>query len=48
MEQGISFRRLLYELRKPIALKYLRTTSLANEDVALVLGFGDAAFFSAG
>src|SRR5258708_15061727 len=31
-EQGISFRGLLDELRMQIALKYLRTTMLANED----------------
>ena len=44
-EQGISFRGLLEELRMQIALKYLRTTRLANEDIALALGFSDAANF---
>ena len=44
-EQGISFRGLLDELRMQIALKYLRTTKLANEDIALALGFSDAANF---
>jgi AraC-like DNA-binding protein len=44
-EQGISFRVLLDELRIQIALKYLRTTSLSNEDIALALGFSDAANF---
>jgi AraC-like DNA-binding protein len=44
-EQGISFRGLLDELRMQIALKYLRTTRLANEDIALSLGFSDAANF---
>jgi AraC-like DNA-binding protein len=44
-EQGISFRGLLDELRMQIALKYLRTTRLANEDIALLLGFSDAANF---
>jgi AraC-like DNA-binding protein len=44
-EQGISFRSLLDELRMQIALKYLRTTRLANEDIALALGFSDAANF---
>jgi AraC-like DNA-binding protein/transposase-like protein len=44
-EQGISFRGLLDELRMQIALKYLRTTRLANEDIALVPGFSDAANF---
>jgi len=44
-EQGISFRGLLDELRMQIALKYLRTTRLANEDIAMALGFSDAANF---
>jgi AraC-like DNA-binding protein len=44
-EHGISFRGLLDELRMQIALKYLRTTRLANEDIALALGFSDAANF---
>ena len=44
-DQGISFRDLLDELRMQIALKYLRTTRLANEDIALALGFSDAANF---
>jgi AraC-like DNA-binding protein len=44
-EQGISFRGLLDELRMQIALKYLRTTRLANEDIALALGFSDSANF---
>jgi AraC-like DNA-binding protein len=44
-EQGISFRGLLDELRMQLALKYLRTTQLANEDIALALGFSDAANF---
>jgi AraC-like DNA-binding protein len=44
-QQGLSFRGLLDELRTQIALKYLRTTKLANEDIALALGFSDAANF---
>lgn len=44
-EQGISFRALLDDLRMQIALKYLRTTRLANEDIALALGFSDATNF---
>ena len=44
-EHGVSFRGLLDELRMQIALKYLRTTRLANEDIALALGFSDAANF---
>lgn len=44
-QQGISFRGLLDELRTHMALRYLRTTKLANEDIALALGFSDAANF---
>jgi AraC-like DNA-binding protein len=44
-DQGISFRGLLDELRMQVALKYLRTTKLDNEDIALALGFSDAANF---
>jgi AraC-like DNA-binding protein len=44
-DQGISFRGLLDELRMQIAIRYLRTTHLANEDIALALGFSDAANF---
>ena len=44
-QQGLSFRGLLDELRTQIALKYLRTTKLANEEIALTLGFSDAANF---
>src|SRR5258707_14061796 len=44
-EHGISFRSLLDELRMQLALKYLRTTRLANEDIALALGFSDATNF---
>jgi AraC-like DNA-binding protein len=42
-QQGLSFRGLLDELPTRIVLKYLRTTKLANEDIALALGFSDAA-----
>jgi AraC-like DNA-binding protein len=44
-EQGISFRGLRDELRMQIALKYLRATTLANEGIALALGFSDATNF---
>ncbi len=44
-QQGLSFRDLLDELRAQIALKYLRTTKLSNEEIALALGFSDAANF---
>jgi AraC-like DNA-binding protein len=44
-QQGLSFRGLLDELRTQIALKYLRSTKLAIEEIALALGFSDAANF---
>jgi AraC-like DNA-binding protein len=44
-QQGISFRGLLDELRTQLALKYLRSTDLANEEIAHALGFSDAANF---
>jgi AraC-like DNA-binding protein len=44
-QQGFSFRSLRDELRTQIALKYLRSTALANEDIAVALGFSDAANF---
>ena len=44
-QQGLSFRGLLDELRTQLALKFLRNTNMANEDIALALGFSDAANF---
>ena len=44
-QQGFSFRGLRDELRTQIALRYLRNKTLANEDIALALGFSDAANF---
>ena len=44
-QQGFSFRGLRDELRTQLALKYLRNTNLANEDIAIALGFSDAANF---
>jgi len=44
-QQGISFRELLDELRTQLALKYLRNTHLPVEEIALALGFSDAASF---
>jgi AraC-like DNA-binding protein len=44
-QQGISFRGLRDELRAQLALKYLRSTNLPNEDIATALGFSDAANF---
>jgi len=42
---GLFLRGLRDELRTQIALKYLRNTTLSNEDIALALGFSDAANF---
>ncbi|HEY1941412.1 MAG TPA: AraC family transcriptional regulator [Roseiarcus sp.] len=43
--QGTSFRALLDELRSQIAMKYLRDTVMTSEDIAVSLGFSDAANF---
>jgi len=43
--QGTSFRELTDELRAQIALRYLRETVMTNEDIAVALGFSDAANF---
>jgi AraC-like DNA-binding protein len=43
--QGTSFRELVDELRVQVAVKYLRETLMTNEDIAIALGFSDAANF---
>jgi AraC-like DNA-binding protein len=43
--QGTSFRDLLDELRSQVAIKYLRDTVMTSEDIAVALGFSDAANF---
>jgi AraC-like DNA-binding protein len=43
--QGTSFRELLDELRSQVAIKYLRDTVMTSEDIAVSLGFSDAANF---
>ncbi|RFB80933.1 AraC family transcriptional regulator [Methylovirgula sp. 4M-Z18] len=40
-----SFRALLDEVRSELAIKYLKETTMANEDVAAALGFADPANF---
>ena len=40
-----SFRELVDELRMQLAVKYLRDTSMTNEDIALAIGFSEAANF---
>ncbi|MGJ4999078.1 AraC family transcriptional regulator [Bradyrhizobium sp. HKCCYLS3077] len=44
-KQGLSFRALRDELRGRLALEYLRGTALTNDDIAVALGFSDAAAF---
>jgi AraC-like DNA-binding protein len=44
-EENMSFRRLVDELRRDMAIKYLRDTDLTIEDIAYALGFSDAANF---
>ena len=44
-ERNTSFRELQDELRAHLALKYLRDTTMTNEDIAFALGFSDAANF---
>jgi AraC-like DNA-binding protein len=44
-EEDTSFRMLVDELRKDVAIKYLRDTDLTVEDIAEALGFSDAANF---
>ena len=43
--QGTSFRELVDDLRSQIAMKYLRDTIMTSEDIAMSLGFSDAANF---
>jgi AraC-like DNA-binding protein len=44
-EENSSFRQLVNELRRDLALRYLRDTDLTVEDIAETLGFSDAANF---
>lgn len=44
-EEGTSFRDLVDELRREMAMKYLRDTDLTVADIADALGFSDAANF---
>lgn len=43
--EGTSYRRILSEVRKHLALKYLRETPMTNEEIADRLGYSDAANF---
>ncbi|MDB5496057.1 MAG: hypothetical protein JWP28_88 [Phenylobacterium sp.] len=44
-EQGASYRQLTDELRRDLAINYLRETAMTVEDIAYALGFSDAANF---
>jgi AraC-like DNA-binding protein len=44
-EENSSFRQLVDELRRDMAIRYLRDTDLTVEDIADALGFSDAANF---
>lgn len=44
-DQGASYRQLTDELRRDVAINYLRETSMTVEDIAEALGFSDAANF---
>jgi AraC-like DNA-binding protein len=44
-EERTSYRGLVDELRRDIAIKYVRDTEMTVEDVAFALGFSDAASF---
>jgi AraC-like DNA-binding protein len=44
-EENSSFRQVMDELRRDIALRYLRETDLTVEEIAESLGFSDAAGF---
>ena len=44
-DKGTSYRRIVDDLRREVAIKYLRDTDMTVEDVAFALGFNDAANF---
>ena len=43
--EGTSYQRLLADVRRSLAIDYLRGTSLSTEDIAEALGFSDGASF---
>ncbi len=43
--EGTSYKQILSDVRKQLALKYLRETRLGVEDIAISLGFSDASSF---
>ncbi len=44
-DRGTSYRQIVDDLRREVAIKYLRDTDMTVEDVAFALGFNDAANF---
>ena len=44
-DKGTSYRQIVDDLRREVAIKYLRDTDMTVEDVAFALGFDDAANF---
>jgi AraC-like DNA-binding protein len=44
-DEGASYRQLTDELRRDVAINYLRETDMRVEDIAYALGFSDAANF---
>jgi AraC-like DNA-binding protein len=44
-DRGTSYRQIVDDLRREVAIKYLRDTDMTVEDVAFTLGFNDAANF---
>lgn len=43
--EGTSYRQILTEVRTHLAIRYLRTTDLTNEEIAARLGYSDSANF---
>lgn len=43
--EGTSYKQILADVRKQLALKYLRETRLSVDDIAMSLGFSDASSF---
>jgi len=44
-EEGSSFQAIVDDVKRSLALEYLKTTKMSTEDVAMLLGFSDAANF---
>jgi AraC-like DNA-binding protein len=43
--EGTTYRNILAEVRRALAIEYLRNTRMTNEDIASRLGYSDAANF---